>query len=103
VASAESYLRAKFCVDPSNRLATVHQRYRQNRQTTVRHDRANRFTNGRPKIGSTPDPAGELTTLLKTLIERGGDTPPPYPAIFYAFDVSPCEVKACSLSYAIHI
>ena len=27
-----AYLRAKFHLDPSNRLATVHQRYRQNRQ-----------------------------------------------------------------------
>jgi len=35
--------------DPSNRLATIHQRHRQTRQTTVRYHRANRFTNGRPK------------------------------------------------------
>jgi len=32
VARAEAYLRAKFHLDPSNRLATVHQR---NRQTGV--------------------------------------------------------------------
>ena len=34
----EAYLQAKFHLDPSNRLATVHQRYRQtgqDRQTTV--------------------------------------------------------------------
>jgi len=30
---AEAYLRAKFHLDPSNRLATIHQRHRQNRQT----------------------------------------------------------------------
>jgi len=30
VARAEAYLHAKFRFDPSNRLATVHQRYRQN-------------------------------------------------------------------------
>ena len=30
---AEAYLHAKFHLDPSNRLATVHQRYRQDRQT----------------------------------------------------------------------
>jgi len=33
VATAEAYLRAKFHLDPSNHLATVHQRYRQDRQT----------------------------------------------------------------------
>jgi len=32
VARAEAYLRAKFHLDPSNRLATVHQRYRQTGQ-----------------------------------------------------------------------
>jgi len=37
VAGAEAYLRAKFHVDPSNRLATVHQRYRQTDRT--RQDR----------------------------------------------------------------
>jgi len=30
---AEAYLRVKFHLDPSNRLATIHQRYRQDRQT----------------------------------------------------------------------
>ena len=33
MASAEAYLQAKFHLDPSNRLATVHQRDRQDRQT----------------------------------------------------------------------
>jgi len=33
VASAEAYLHAKFHLDPSNRLATVHERYRQTGQT----------------------------------------------------------------------
>jgi len=33
VARAEAYLHAKFRLDPSNRLATIHQRYRQDRQT----------------------------------------------------------------------
>ena len=39
VARAETYLHAKFHLDKSNRLATIHQRYRQtdtDRQTTVR-------------------------------------------------------------------
>jgi len=35
VAMAEASLRAKFHLDPSNRLATVHQRFRQTGQTTV--------------------------------------------------------------------
>ena len=30
---AEAYLRAKFHLDPSNHLSTIHQRYRQDRQT----------------------------------------------------------------------
>jgi len=59
---AEACLHAKFHLDLSNRLATIHQRHRQtgqdrteqtdrqtDRQTTVRQHRANRFTNGRPK------------------------------------------------------
>jgi len=33
VAWAEAYLRTKWHPDPSNRLATIHQRYRQSRQT----------------------------------------------------------------------
>jgi len=58
----DAYLHAKLHFDPSNCLATLHQRYRQTGQTartdrqTVQTDngliayRANRFTNGRPKI-----------------------------------------------------
>jgi len=54
--SAEAYLLTKWHPGPSNRLATIRQRYRQTdradktEQTTVRLHRANRFTNGRPKI-----------------------------------------------------
>jgi len=33
VASAEAYLHAKFHLDPSSRLATIHQRHRQTGQT----------------------------------------------------------------------
>jgi len=33
VSGAEAYLHAKFHLDPSNRLVTVHQRYRHDRQT----------------------------------------------------------------------
>jgi len=35
VASAEAYLRAKFHLDPSNRLVTIHQRHRQDRQDST--------------------------------------------------------------------
>jgi len=38
VAGAEAYLHAKFDLDPSNRLATVHQRHRQERQDRQRSD-----------------------------------------------------------------
>jgi len=41
VAKAEVYLLAKFYFDPSNRLATVHQRHRQDRT-----DRTNKQDNG---------------------------------------------------------
>jgi len=40
---------AKFHLDPSNRLATVHERYRQTGQRSDSIGQANRFTNGRPK------------------------------------------------------
>ena len=33
MAGAEAYIRAKFHLDQSNRLATIHQRYRQTGQT----------------------------------------------------------------------
>ena len=33
MAGVEAYFRAKFHLDPSNRLATTHQSYRQDRQT----------------------------------------------------------------------
>jgi len=50
VAWAEAYLHAKFHLGPSNRLATVHQRHRQDRQTDNGLIAwANRFTNVRPK------------------------------------------------------
>jgi len=48
VAWAEAYLHAKFHLDPSNRLATIHQRYRH----TDRTDRQRSDgigPNGRPK------------------------------------------------------
>jgi len=41
MARDEAYLHAKFHLDPSNRLATVHERYRQDRT-----DRTDRTDNG---------------------------------------------------------
>ena len=38
VARAEAYLRTKWHLDPSSRLATIHQRYRHDRQTGHRSD-----------------------------------------------------------------
>jgi len=39
VARVEAYLRAKFHLDPPNRLATVHERYRQTDRQADRQDR----------------------------------------------------------------
>jgi len=39
---AEAYLRAKFHLDPLNRLATIHQRHRQDRRQTGQTDRQDR-------------------------------------------------------------
>ena len=36
---AEAYLRVKFHLDPSNRLVTIHQRYRQTHRQTDRTDK----------------------------------------------------------------
>jgi len=50
VAWAEAYLHATWHPDPSNCLATIHQRHRQTGQTdSVPIAVANGFTNGRPK------------------------------------------------------
>ena len=68
VAGTEDNLRAKFHLDPSKRLATIHHYYRQTDRQTDRQTgqdrqesqpgqtgqwshRANRFTNGRRKTG----------------------------------------------------
>ena len=53
VAWAEAYLRTKWHLDLSSRLATTDIAYntptsQTDRQTTVRYHRAKRFTNGRP-------------------------------------------------------
>jgi len=47
VARAETYLHAKFHLDPSNRLATVHQRHRNDRQTDRQTNRQRSDSIGR--------------------------------------------------------
>jgi len=42
VAWAEAYLRTKWHIDPSNGLATIHQRHRQDRQDRQRSDSTGR-------------------------------------------------------------
>ena len=56
MARTEAYLHAKFHLDPSNRLATMHERYRQTGQTDNGPiAKVNRFTNGGPKMGLVHD------------------------------------------------
>ena len=47
---SKAYLRAKFCLDPFNRLATVHERYRQTDRTGQWSDSIGRTDFGRPFV-----------------------------------------------------
>jgi len=51
VARAEAYLHAKFHLDPSNRLATVHKHYR-------------------PQTGQRTDSIGRRRTVLQTVAQK---------------------------------
>ena len=70
VARAKAYLRAKFHLDPSNRLATIHQRYRQtDRQDLTGQDRTGSQTDDRQRsdsIGRTV-----LQTVARKWLKRG--------------------------------
>jgi len=60
----QAYLCAKFHLDPSNRLATIHQCHRQKK--TDRTDngpiaQANRLTNGGPTSGQSTLTSGRVT------------------------------------------
>jgi len=44
VAGVEAYLRGKFHLDPSNRLATIHQRHRQRDRTDIQQSDSIRRT-----------------------------------------------------------
>jgi len=65
----DAYLRAKFHLDPSNRLATIHQRYRDRTGQTDRQrsDSIGRtvFTNGRPKSATLSDERLEISPQIK--------------------------------------
>jgi len=61
VARAEAYLRAKFHLDPSNRLATIHQLHRQTDRTAQRTDSI-----GRTVLQTV---AQKLVRLLESLYE----------------------------------
>jgi len=50
VAWAEAYLHTKWHLDPFNRLATIHQRHRQNRQDRRRSDSTARSVFGQPFV-----------------------------------------------------
>jgi len=54
VARAEAYLRAKFGLDPFNRLATVHQRYRQTDRQTDTHTDNGLIAQGEPFYKLSP-------------------------------------------------
>ena len=59
MARAEAYLQAKFHLDPSNHLATIHQRYRQTGQTDRQTDRQRTDSIGR--------------TVLQTVAQKPSD------------------------------
>ena len=60
MARAEAFLRAKFHLDPSNRLATIHQRYRKDR--TDRTDRQyGPIALGEPFYKRSPNAIGPLS------------------------------------------
>jgi len=74
VARAEAYLRAKFDLDPSNRLATVHERHRQTGQTgQTGQDRQRPDSIGRTILQTV---AEKLANILAKLIDGGKLTAP---------------------------
>jgi len=61
VAEAAAYLHAKFHLDPSNRLATMRQHHRQDRQTGQRSD-----TIGRTVLQTVAQKIGHMTMMTLT-------------------------------------
>jgi len=64
---AEAYLHAKFHLDPSNRLAKVHQRYGQDRQTGQRSDSIGRTVLQTPKIWTDFQFGERVALVLRTI------------------------------------
>jgi len=64
MARTEAYLHAKFYLDPSNRLATIHQRYRQDIQTdSQRSDSIGRTVSQTVAQNGSPYAIGPLSCL----------------------------------------
>ena len=69
VARAEVYLHAKFHLDPSNRLATVYERHRQDRQTGQPDRQTDRKTDRQTDRQRSPsDSLGQ--TVLQTVAQN---------------------------------
>jgi len=71
VARAEAYLHAEFHLDPSNRLATVHERHRQNRQTD-RQDRQRTDSIGRTDLQTVSQKVKEhnIIATIKPYVKK---------------------------------
>ena len=71
-----SIVRTKWHPNPSNRLPTIHQLYRtdrhtgQDRQTTVRWHRANRFTDGRPETADRSTLSSHALSVMMFVIAK---------------------------------
>jgi len=96
IAWAEAYLCAKWHLDPSSRLATIHHRHRQDRQRSDSRGRANRFTNGGPKhvlnrqvAEAWPlSPLGSLQCSPRPLAGGGPRTSLPLQTLLFGFAIS---------------
>ena len=69
VAGADAYLHAKFRLDPSNHLATIDQRHRQDRQTGQRFDSIGRTV---PLKDSYFNAESPLKSFLLHTCKNGG-------------------------------
>jgi len=71
VARAEAYLHAEFHLDPSNRLATVHECHRQNRQTD-RQDRQRTDSIGRTVLQTVSQKVKEhnIIAIIKPYVKN---------------------------------
>jgi len=76
----EAYLHAKFHLDPSNSLATIHQRYRQ----TDRQDRQRTDSIGRTVLQTVAQ------KRLRPLPKKGAEPPPKFSANFYCAQTAAC-------------